>query len=254
MPDALQGLEFLDTFHEYPDVYGNVRYYHKLKAALCRQFIMQYAGKEKTFLDAGAGRGPYTFLASGKYKTLYCYEYDASELSHARTNLSTAPNNIEYELVDLTCIPLAGESIDVAICSEVLEHIPDYDKAAQELFRVLKPGGMLLLSMPNSGSIFYTRVWLKHRSLRDKAELSHSEWELLRHVSFNVRAIERIAKGAGFTICRRDSANILPISAKFRKRLWLGWPRLFRIYAWLDIWLANLFPRVGAFYFLVLKK
>ena len=45
-------------------------------------------------------------------------------------------------------LPFASETFDLVICSEVLEHIPDHARAVDELVRVLKPGGDLVVSVP----------------------------------------------------------------------------------------------------------
>ena len=47
-------------------------------------------------------------------------------------------------------LPFADESFDKVICSEVLEHIPDYQGALVEIQRVLKPGGLFCASVPRS--------------------------------------------------------------------------------------------------------
>jgi SAM-dependent methyltransferase len=50
--------------------------------------------------------------------------------------------------IDITEIALPDESFGAIICSHVLEHIPDDRRAMSELFRVLRPGGWLLVLVP----------------------------------------------------------------------------------------------------------
>lgn len=47
-------------------------------------------------------------------------------------------------------LPFADHTFDKVICSEVLEHIPDYAAALAELNRVLKPGGLFCTSVPRA--------------------------------------------------------------------------------------------------------
>ena len=46
------------------------------------------------------------------------------------------------------CLPFADSTFDKIICSEVLEHIPDYSGALKEIERILKPGGLFCASVP----------------------------------------------------------------------------------------------------------
>ena len=49
---------------------------------------------------------------------------------------------------DALAMPFANQAFDVVICSEVLEHIPEHQRAMGEIVRVLKPGGTLVVSVP----------------------------------------------------------------------------------------------------------
>lgn len=50
---------------------------------------------------------------------------------------------------DATALPFPDASFDAIICSETLEHIPDDRRAVAEIHRVLRPGGLLFLTVPN---------------------------------------------------------------------------------------------------------
>lgn len=55
---------------------------------------------------------------------------------------------------DILSIPLVDNSFDVAVCSEVLEHVPLIRPAVKEMARVIKPGGILIVTTPNWNSLF----------------------------------------------------------------------------------------------------
>ena len=51
-------------------------------------------------------------------------------------------------LGDLRCLPFADGSISTLVCTEVLEHIPQFFKAVSEIHRGMKPGGTAYVSSP----------------------------------------------------------------------------------------------------------
>jgi SAM-dependent methyltransferase len=46
-------------------------------------------------------------------------------------------------------LPYANDSFDIITCSEVMEHLENYRRLFREIHRVLKPGGLLIVTMPN---------------------------------------------------------------------------------------------------------
>jgi SAM-dependent methyltransferase len=72
-------------------------------------------------------------------------DWSAAALRQARTRGLT----VVRAGVEGSGLPLPSASADVVIMSEVIEHLVDTDSALDEAFRILKPGGSLLLSTPN---------------------------------------------------------------------------------------------------------
>jgi len=66
-------------------------------------------------------------------------------IQYTTTDLFSPLANVKADICDL---PFEDNSYDIIFCNHVLEHIPDDTKAMQELFRVLKPGGMAILQIP----------------------------------------------------------------------------------------------------------
>ncbi|MCK8522160.1 methyltransferase domain-containing protein [Aquimarina sp. D1M17] len=68
-----------------------------------------------------------------------------NHINYTTTDLNSPLADVKADICDL---PFENDMYDVIFCNHVLEHIPDDTKAMQELFRVLKPGGMAVLQIP----------------------------------------------------------------------------------------------------------
>lgn len=66
-------------------------------------------------------------------------------LDYTTTDLNSPLADVKADICNL---PFESNNFDVIFCNHVLEHIPDDTKAMQEIFRVLKPGGMAILQIP----------------------------------------------------------------------------------------------------------
>lgn len=94
-------------------------------------------------LDIGAGSCPYREAFS------HCryFAQDFAELENHQLQTRTGYGKLDY-VCDIATIPANTASFDVVICTEVIEHVPEPIKAVKEMARLLKPGGLLLLSAP----------------------------------------------------------------------------------------------------------
>ncbi len=99
-----------------------------------------------SILDAGAGECQYRELFShANYKAQDFSQYSGTSVGPQKEDWKYG--QIDY-VCDITNIPVPGESFEFVLCTEVLEHVPDPVATVQELARLVKPGGKLLLSAP----------------------------------------------------------------------------------------------------------
>ncbi len=115
-------------------------------------------------------------------------------------------------------LPWPENTFDCVVCCEVIEHIVDTDRLLSELKRVLKPGGVLVLSTPNLASalnrVFVLLGW---QPLSTEVSTRRSDYgNPLRkpltpagHVrSYTFRALVEQAKDAGFFVERAAGAPV----------------------------------------------
>jgi len=98
-------------------------------------------------LDAGAGECAYKkYCGHLTYVSQDLAKYDGSgEVGLQMGAWDTSKIDI---VSDITAIPVPDASFDAVLCTEVLEHVSDPIPALQELERVLKPGGTLIVTAP----------------------------------------------------------------------------------------------------------
>ncbi len=103
-----------------------------------------------TLFDGGAGSGEFLrrTLADGFAKSVIALEYDAGNFRRLEENLGSDPRArlIRGSLLE---IPLDRESVDMVMSTQVIEHIQEHEKAADELCRILRPGGYALITVPH---------------------------------------------------------------------------------------------------------
>lgn len=108
-----------------------------------------------TILDGGTGRGFYLrFIRHVCAARLVGVELDAAILAIARQAVGGLPG-LALTNASLYAIPYPAAAFDKAILSEVLEHIPDDVRALREVQRVLKPGGLVAVTVPNANYPFW---------------------------------------------------------------------------------------------------
>jgi SAM-dependent methyltransferase len=108
-------------------------------------------------LDLGCGEGrhalaAYWFGAARHVVAVDVSKADVETAHHRRKDFPQADLQkcCHIFVADGLKLPFADHAFDVVICSEVLEHIPDYHAMLAEAKRVLVPGGLLAVSVPRA--------------------------------------------------------------------------------------------------------
>ncbi len=96
--------------------------------------------------DLGCGEGYLTIEAAHWARRVFAIDRSADVLDRARQMAQRRRvKNITWKRGELEKVPLADASVDIAIASQALHHAKDPAKALAEAFRILKPGGRVVV-------------------------------------------------------------------------------------------------------------
>lgn len=163
-----------------------------------------------TILDIGCGDGTAAATAARLLSGHRIVGVDWSQ-DALRRAASRVPHVVRGELGDHG-LPFGDASADAVLFSEVIEHLVDPDSALEEIRRVLRPGGHLMLSTPNLAA-WYNRALLlagvqpvfSEVSLR--AVHGRPGTEVVGHLRlYTPRALREFVTAAGFDVVRLSGA------------------------------------------------
>lgn len=147
-------------------------------AARQAAFFLPHLQPGMSLLDCGSGSGSITLglaqvIAPGKVTGI---EISEAEVARARSRAAAEGiANVQFEVGDVYKLTFPAESFDAVFSHNVLEHIPEPIKALREMYRVLKPGGVIGIRDIDMGGHLYSPA---NALLHQYADLLGAAWEL----------------------------------------------------------------------------
>lgn len=168
-PLAFTGERFL------PGLPGEIGYEHWHRYVVASRFC-----RGKSVLDVACGEGYGSNMLAGVAKSVIGVDISGAAVAHAADRYRER-ENLEFKQGSCEKIPLPDDSVDVAVSMETIEHIEQQEAFIRELKRVLKPGGLLVMSSPNKREYSDARNYHNEFHVR---EMYRDEFEALLQPEF----------------------------------------------------------------------
>ncbi len=134
-----------DPLHNFSRVWEYPYVYHHLDA-----YLKSLPQTPKPLIaDVGSGVTFFPFALSKLGYQVVCTDINPickKDLSLASKYVHHSPGNVDFRLIEGSDIPFKDSECDALYCISVLEHIPDFEKTLSEITRILKPGGLCLIT------------------------------------------------------------------------------------------------------------
>lgn len=158
-----------------------------VESALRRELARRRQARVPALLDLGCGDGTNLAWLAAYADQVHGSDYNLLRLRRARERCPRAT----LFLADLLDYPARDGAFDVIFFNHVIEHIRDDVAALKSVYRLLAPGGLLVLGTPNEGS-----WWWQIAYRRDPASLASTD-----HVHFyTADTIAERMRAAGFRV------------------------------------------------------
>jgi malonyl-CoA O-methyltransferase len=143
---------------------------------------------EARVVDAGCGTGRWLLELRARGAVALGFDFSPEMLAKA------AAKRLPVAAADLRNLPLPSRCADIVLCALSIGHVPDAGVAMQELARLVKPGGSLLLSdfHPDAYRRGWRRTFRQAGRIHEVHHYSHSVADLLGAATANGLVLEEL--------------------------------------------------------------
>lgn len=189
-----------DEYVKLAEVEDRMWYFRSLHAHVARVLARAGVPREAAVLDAGCGTGGMILRLRAQQPGWKWSGIDfmplACELARKRCGAGT-----DIREASVTALPFADGSFDAVVSADVICQVDDPEVAVKEFFRVLKPGGVVVINVPA-----YMWMWSYHD---DSCQTKHR---------YTRPEVEALMRAAGFAERWSTHLNALPFPLLWAKR------------------------------------
>lgn len=143
-------------------------------------------------LELGCGPGFYARRLAARYDELHTMGVDRSERQLVRARARAVANgltNCHFERADILSLAQPDGSVDAIVASRLFTVLPERDRALDEMYRVLRPGGRCFITEPRSAlrasaPLRAMRLAASITSLRTREDVTYQEPATVTVLSF----------------------------------------------------------------------
>ena len=158
-----------------PEMQGTIALEHLHRYALAKDFAA-----EKIVLDIACGEGYGSAVLAATADRVYGVDIAPDAIAHAKATYQQP--NLEYLIGECAKIPLPDRAVDLVVSFETIEHHTEHEAMFTEIKRVLRPGGVMVMSSPDK--LEYTER-TNHANVYHVKELYADEFQRLVECYFN---------------------------------------------------------------------
>ncbi len=175
--------------------------------------VLKYLpGRGGTVVDLGCGDGYLSYLIAQRNYRVISVDIAATRLQKLKEKREE--QSIKLLQADIKRTGLADRTVDTVVCSEVLEHIPDYEEVLQEAYRILKPGGQFIVTVPYKENLKTIICPYCHRAFHPDGHVHRFDRENL------AASLHR----TGFRVLRQKTfRNKFLVHVQYHLKLKYGW-------------------------------
>lgn len=114
-----------------------------------RQILSRLSTEGKMMLDVGCGNGLYTFRLADLNDKIIGVDISEKQIADARRFKVELKRRVEFARASAESLPFCDQCFDAVLLIEMLDHVPNHEKAIREASRVLRGSGDLIVYVPN---------------------------------------------------------------------------------------------------------